>query len=391
MARTVKELKELHDQLQNEVDGLSACVRDDVLREVKLLFAREKANIVQQLDELIAKKLHSYFIVASLITGVLVAIGYLAVIPKAINDAVGGNARSRVKELLTETENDAKSVREHLDKIFGLPRRVILFTDYGPNSGYAASFSGALYRLDPKARVESYQFLNSDFDLQKASWLLWRYSRTFPPKTIVVSLANPGAKVLDKIVLVTDTGPTFIAHNNGLLDHVASEFGVKELRRVTNPSLNPQSLTNPFKGGGAFAPIAAHLTQERDLDGIGTAIASYQPKLAPLKKSIDVKAHSAEGTVVDIDVFGNIETNLLEEELVPIGIREGVVATVTISKSGQAQKQLKLPIKETYGQVSPGEGVVVYYEGILKIGINNGDFADAHNLREADSISVTSQ
>ena len=398
MAKTVKGLKELHDRLQEQVDSMSKTIHAEISREVnrriqeeKVLIAETSAQTLRNLDEIIVRKFRSYFIVASIIATVLTAIGYFAVIPKVIGDAVGKDAASQAEKVLKQIENHLSEAQTHVKKLSGESKRVVLFNDYGPNSGYAASFSGALSQIDPKVRIETYQFLNSDFNLSKASWQLWRYSRTFPRGTIIVSLANPGAEVLDKIVLVTKSGPIFIAHNNGLLDHVATEFEVAGVYRITNPELNPESLTNPFNGGGVFAPIAGHISQDRKLEEIGTKLQEYRPKLAPTKKEVNVVERTATCTVMDIDVFGNVETNLLESDLRKIGIREGVSVNVEILNEQRNGSNFSILVKRSHGDLPVGETVAVFDEDLFKIGLNQESFAKERGLTPGTELVVSTK
>jgi S-adenosylmethionine hydrolase len=110
-------------------------------------------------------------------------------------------------------------------------------------------------------------------------------------------------------------GHIFVAPDNGVLslilqtDAAASRNDTFE---ITNKTLFPGPISRTFHGRDIFAPVAAHLARGTPLESVGPRLVDF------VKLSIavpHVQDGALRGTVLRIDKFGNLITNLRPTDL----------------------------------------------------------------------------
>jgi S-adenosylmethionine hydrolase len=155
-------------------------------------------------------------------------------------------------------------------------------------------------------------------------------------------------------------GHLFIAPDNGLLVPVLARDPASRAHRIDPELLGLAMPSRTFHGRDVFAPVAAEILAGRlDWDAVGPP----QTELVPLPTT-PVRRHGAEvrGTVVTVDHFGNLVTNIEAEDLADID--DPVVSLETAS----------CPLRGTYGEVPSGELVGVMGSfGTLEVACRDGN------------------
>ena len=146
--------------------------------------------------------------------------------------------------------------------------------------------------------------------------------------------------------------------------------------------MEPVSAT--FHGRDIFAPVAAHLAAGRDVAEAGPEIdPAGLVRLPPPGRT--VREGTAEGEVVTVDRFGNVQLSLTGADLDEIGARRGGTLAVTLGRHS-----LRMAYAETFGSVSPGE-LVAYTDatGQLALAVNAGNAAQRLGLPPGAHVHVT--
>jgi S-adenosylmethionine hydrolase len=116
-----------------------------------------------------------------------------------------------------------------------------------------------------------------------------------------------------------------------------------------------------------LAPVAGHLARGMHFDQVGPLIDKLE--ILNLDRPAVLPNRGVEGQVLYVDRFGNLITNISEEDLVSaVSGMEGFNVYVGPLRVGQ--------LRTTYGEVEPGEIVaIIGSTGMLEVAINKGNAA----------------
>ncbi|HOZ46371.1 MAG TPA: SAM-dependent chlorinase/fluorinase [Candidatus Hydrogenedentes bacterium] len=248
---------------------------------------------------------------------------------------------------------------------------VILHTDYGTDSLYAGALRGAIYTKFPQARIDTLTNSVPSFDIATGAYMLMEVCKEFPAGTTFCCVVDPGVGSDRKcVVLETESGQLFVGPDNGLLSLVAQKYGTVELRECTNRALwREGKVSHTFHGRDIFGPVAASLASGTPLEEVGDRIDTLQ--------AIDfgeprIEGDTISGTVVRVDSYGNMITNISYEHLAGMGFKEHDVVKVTIGKT-----QFEAPLEQAYSAVPKGQRLgLIQSIGYLEFAVNLGSLSD---------------
>lgn len=248
---------------------------------------------------------------------------------------------------------------------------VALLTDYGTDSIYVGILKGVMYAKNPDVRIDSVTNNVPPFDIAAGAYLLVEGSQSWPKGTVFCCIVDPGVGTSRKpIVVATKNGWYFVAPDNGLLTLVAERYGVSAIHECSNPELwRAGDLSTTFHGRDIFGPVAAAIAAGTPLNKVG-------PKLADLVRldlpKARLEGETAQGTVIRVDPYGNIITNIRAEDLEKLGIRRGDGVDITLGA-----QHYSAPYVTTYGEVPPGDRlVVIQSSGFVELAANMNNLAD---------------
>jgi len=190
-----------------------------------------------------------------------------------------------------------------------LPRRrlVTLTSDVG--SAYAAQMKVALIvgGVDPARIVDLAHDLPAH-GVAEGAFLLREMVTVFPSASIHVAVIDPGVGgPRSPIVIETHAGPWLVGPDNGVLMPLAEELGIRVAYRIEAGHLSSRPrVGTTFDGRDIFAPAAARLAT-------GTRPAELGPSWTPMGFELprpSRRVTERRGTVVHVDRFGNLITNL---------------------------------------------------------------------------------
>lgn len=187
---------------------------------------------------------------------------------------------------------------------------IALLTDFGLCDGYAASMKGVIHSILPDAKIVDITHEISPQNIKEAAFILWSVYKYFPPKTVFVSVVDPGVGSSRNLICVKTKNHTFLAPDNGLLKYIFASEKVKQVVSVTNKKYFCSDVSSTFHGRDILAPVAAHLVRGMPLRKLGD-------KIDPLTKPeafINIENQpptTITGKIIHIDRFGNIITNVL--------------------------------------------------------------------------------
>jgi S-adenosylmethionine hydrolase len=248
-------------------------------------------------------------------------------------------------------------------------------TDYGVEDGFVAACHGVAARISPKLRFIDITHLVPPGDVRRGAAVL---AQTLPymPPAVHVAVVDPGVGTARRGVAVATGECILVGPDNGLLSWaVAAQGGATSAHQLTNGELWLHPVSPTFHGRDIFTPVAAHLAAGAELDSVGTEIDVADLVTLPAPTS-RVHDGEAEGEVMSVDRFGNVQLSIAASDADHLGIGFGSPLVVRCGR-----RQLTVPYLETFAAVAPGE-IVAFTDsaGLISLAVNAGDAAQQLGL-----------
>lgn len=236
---------------------------------------------------------------------------------------------------------------------------VTLTTDFGLEDPFVGVMKGRIVARFPAARIIDVTHAIAPQRPAEAGFWLSRCFEYFPAGTVHVAVVDPGVGTARRILCVIACGHALLAPDNGLLTPILVRAADAEVFDVAAPglaALGIRRVSATFHGRDIFAPIAAELAAGRIApSGLGDRLprvaapqgpdaqAVSAPEAPPLASADSSAACGLSGSVVTIDHFGNLITDIDAARLA--SFREA-----RVSIAGRT-----VPLRRTYGDARPGE------------------------------------
>jgi len=264
-------------------------------------------------------------------------------------------------------------------------RYLSFLTDYGLDDGFVAACHGVAARIAPRAGLIDVTHLIPAGDIRRGAAVL---AQTLPylPPAVHVAVVDPGVGTARRGIAVEAGTSIFVGPDNGLLSWaVTAAGGAARAFSLTNRTLwLSQVVAATFHGRDIFMPVAAHLAADADLAASGTEIDARDLVTLPAPERI-VRDSAAEGQVVTVDRFGNVQLAITAADAAQIGVKPGGSLLVQC-----AHLRLAVPYRDMFGAVEPGE-LVAFPDsaGLVSLAVNGGNAAQRLGLAPGARVLIT--
>jgi len=264
-------------------------------------------------------------------------------------------------------------------RLFGKPPVIALLTDFGLLDPYVGVMKAVITSINPHALVVDITHAVEPQNVRHGGYLLWSAYRYFPHDTVFVAVVDPGVGSARRILGVRTPRGVFLAPDNMLLDFVLAEEPIMESVEVFQKG-NPFTLakvSSTFHGRDIFAPVAAHLSNGRKLTQVGRPVAIHRPDSPFVHVGKD---QVSAGTVLHIDRFGNIVTNLRAESY-----EEASNAVRGLTIGGRRVYRWS----ETYAEAPEGTPCCILgSSGLVEISIRNDSAAKRLKAKLGNALTI---
>ena len=222
---------------------------------------------------------------------------------------------------------------------------IALLSDFGSRDHYAGVMKGVILSICPDATVVDVSHDLPAHDIPFAALELAATYKYFPAGTIFLAVVDPGVGTSRRGLAAEAGDWRFVAPDNGVLTAVFQDVPPKKVVELTERRYARPTVSRTFEGRDRFAPAAAWIAKSTQLQALGRIVTDYQLLDLPQPRFEDGVLR---GSVVRVDRFGNIVTNLDRRscERLADGTR-GLQLTVR----GQSIARLV----STYSDIAPGE------------------------------------
>jgi S-adenosylmethionine hydrolase len=248
-------------------------------------------------------------------------------------------------------------------------------TDYGLEDGFVAACHGVAVRIAPAARIIDITHLVQPGDVRRGAAVLAQTVPYLPP-AVHVAVVDPGVGTARRAVAVQAGESLLVGPDNGLLSWaVAALGGAERAAQLTNGELWLHPVSTTFHGRDIFMPVGARLAAGTELTAAGKEIAVAELVTLPAPTS-RVYDGQAEGEVMSVDRFGNVQLSIPAAQIGRLGVGFGSPLIVRCGR-----RQLTIPYLETFAAVAPGE-IVAFTDsaGLISLAVNAGDAAEQLGL-----------
>ncbi|MBN1793783.1 MAG: SAM-dependent chlorinase/fluorinase [Candidatus Omnitrophica bacterium] len=231
---------------------------------------------------------------------------------------------------------------------------ITLTTDFGLKDSYVASLKGVILGIHPHARIVDITHLISPHNIVEAAFTLMCTYPYFPEGTIHVAVIDPGVGSHRKAICVTGDNRIFLGPDNGVLWLCSQRLSNFSTYQIDNHALFTASPSYTFHGRDIFAPVAAHLALGMRAQELGGPVARIQSLNLPQPI---VNNDAIEGTVLHIDSFGNILTNIHRSHLAHFDTdqRQYIIHIGQITFTGISQTYAEQRMGETFALFSSSD------------------------------------
>ncbi len=255
---------------------------------------------------------------------------------------------------------------------------VITLTTGWTDDFYVAAVKGILLSAMPSVQIVdlSHQAPSFNTGIPYAAYMVKHSYLFFPKNTVhIISVASEAEKNTS-FAAAYQNGHYFVATDNGIFGLL---FDTPPEKIVRIEKFTDDASPN-YPAVSVFAPAAVHLASGGDIAELGSPYADYQRKGA-LLATVDESAIT--GTIIHINAFGNVITNITREDFDRIG--KGRPFEIMV----QSTRYKITRINRYFHETSRGELLAVFnLSGYLEIAINKGKVANLLQLSLDSNIIV---
>ncbi len=241
---------------------------------------------------------------------------------------------------------------------------ITLLTDYGTRDHYVAALKGVILQLAPEVRLVDVSHDVGPQNVAEGAFILRQTFGWFPRGTIHLAVVDPGVGSARRILVGQYAGQYVVVPDNGLVTLVHREFPLEAMHAVEDRRYLLAELSSTFHGRDIMAPVAAHLARGVKPRAFGRAVDRVEA--LALRLSGEVRGDLVRGTVVHVDHFGTLVTNIQRGQVEALrGGRTALEVRVNGAPVGEVQT--------CFSDVAVG--MPVAYIGscqLLEIAINGG-------------------
>ena len=263
------------------------------------------------------------------------------------------------------------------------PWCLTFLTDFGLEDGFVAACHGVAARIAPDVRIIDITHLVPPGDVRRGAAVLAQTVTAMPP-AVHVAVVDPGVGTSRRAIGLLAGDGVLIGPDNGLLSWAGGALGGIDAAFVlSNEKLWNHPVSPTFHGRDIFTPVAAHLLTGRTLAEAGTQIdvAGLVTLSAPTNRMLDGEA---EGEVLSIDRFGNVQLSIPSVAAAELGVIVGSFMTIRCNR-----REIVVPYLTTFGSATPG-ALIAFTDsaGLISLAVRNGNASEKLSLPPGARVRI---
>lgn len=191
---------------------------------------------------------------------------------------------------------------------------VTLTTDFGNKDYSVAAVKGAILSTFKNPKIIDISHQIEPYNVTQAAYVLKNAYKNFPQGSIhIVGVESEITPENGHIAMYFD-GHYFIGADNGIFTMIKGEIKADKIVII---NINNQNAIS-FPALDTFIKVAAHLSRNGSLEVIGKATNEIR-ELVELKPVVNAKVDQIVGSVIYVDNYGNVITNITRKLFNEVG------------------------------------------------------------------------
>ncbi|MGH7907109.1 MAG: SAM hydrolase/SAM-dependent halogenase family protein [Candidatus Binataceae bacterium] len=259
---------------------------------------------------------------------------------------------------------------------------IALLTDFGYRDHYVGVMKGVIAAIAPDAPILDITHGIPPQSVEAGAIALRQSWSYFPRRTIFVAVVDPGVGTARRAIAIESaSGARFIGPDNGLLVPAADDAKIERIVEINSARYRLPKTSSTFHGRDIFAPAASHLWNGTRLATLGRAISGIQQFALEQPR---MEGDELRGTIVYIDAFGNLITNISRESLKHFAARFPTRKLLV-----KIRRSVSVEIRKTYGDAPHRASLAAFgsFE-LLEIAVREGSAADRYAAEPGMPVTV---
>ena len=185
---------------------------------------------------------------------------------------------------------------------------ITLTTDYGNKDYSVSELKAKIYNEISDVRIVDVSHNISPFNLTEAAYIIKSAYRHFPKGSIhIIGIESDLTPENAHIAMKFDDN-YFIGADNGIFSMIIDDFKADSMVEINIH----KNYNNAITANDVFVKIATHISREGKLEVIGKKIDSIK-EIKNIKPAVSNDNNQIIGSVIYIDNYGNVVTNITEK------------------------------------------------------------------------------
>lgn len=200
---------------------------------------------------------------------------------------------------------------------------ISLTTDFGTQDPFAGIIKAVALGISPNVRFVDLCHEVEPQNILQASIMLGSSTLWFPRGSIHLAVVDPGVGGQRRALAVQTEDYFYVAPDNGILSSVIDDNS--KIYSLDRPEFFLKNISNTFHGRDVFAPVCGWIANGTPLDEMGALISD--PVTLNIPRTI-ANDEGLAGEIISIDRFGNLQTNIRQQEIEKTFTSSGYIVRV---------------------------------------------------------------
>ena len=182
---------------------------------------------------------------------------------------------------------------------------ITLTTDFGNKDFFVSSVKGAVLSEVKNAMIIDVSNEIQPYNHSEAAYILKNAYKNFPKGTIHIVGVESELTPENRHIAMAFEGHYFIGSDNGIFSMIKDDLKAEKIVEINIHEKESSS----FSVLDVFVKVAAHISRRGKLEVIGKIIKSIK-QITNINPVVNNKANQILGSVIYIDNYGNVVTNI---------------------------------------------------------------------------------
>tara|TARA_Y100000590_G_scaffold131624_1_gene150391 strand:- start:1273 stop:2100 length:828 start_codon:yes stop_codon:yes gene_type:complete len=185
---------------------------------------------------------------------------------------------------------------------------ITLTTDYGNKDYSVSELKAKIYNEISDVRIVDVSHNISPFNLTEAAYIIKSAYRHFPKDSIHIIGIESELTPENAHLAMKFNNNYFIGADNGIFSMIIDDFKADSIVEINIH----KNYNNTISANDVFVKVATHISRDGKLEVIGKKINSIK-EIKDIKPVISIDNNQIIGSIIYIDNYGNVVTNITEK------------------------------------------------------------------------------